>query len=224
MLQIIEKTFGRKILVDVVDMAKNQTPIGFETHSPAISFVRMPYGKFGVRIKATDPVDVVVRMDNTVLLRRQLEGNVIHTISRGEDGKPFYFAAPGTKPAHVADNAGQPVGVEATKQELLFPEAEAAPEDNRYADSQGLVIVQVRFSHVQPDFGPLLPPDDFANVLYQFNEPTAHNRAVAQNFARMVAPDALPDGESDIVSPDGVRANPLPQRHCCIAPDRHHHH
>ena len=227
MIQTIEKTFGRKILVDVLDMAKNMSPIGFETFSPSITYVRMPYGKFGVKIRATDPIDVVVRQDNVVIIQRQLEGGVVHTISRGDDGKPFYFAAEGTKPAHVADDAGQPVGVEiAARQEVLFPEAEGDPEDSRYAPSHGLVIVQVRFSHVKPDFGPLLPPDDFANVMFQFNDPSTHARAVAQNFAHMVAPAEVPEGDSDILTPGAPKAEPIKQRICCMAHDRgdHHHH
>jgi hypothetical protein len=226
MIQTIEKTFGRKILVDVLDMAKNMSPIGFETFNPSITYVRMPYGKFGVKIRATDPIDVVVRQDNVVIFRRQLEGGVIHTISRGEDGKPFYFAAEGTKPAHVADDAGQHIGVEtAAKQEVLFPEVEN-PEDSRYAPSHGLVIIQVRFSHVKPDFGPLLPPDDFANVMFQFNDPSTHARAVTQNFAHMVAPDEVPEGEGDILTPGATKAAPMPKRICCMAHDRgdHHHH
>ena len=224
MIQKIEKTFGRTILVDVVDMAKNMSPIGFETMNPSMSFVRMPHGKYGVRIKATEPVDCVIRQDNKVIFERQLEAGVVHTLTRQSDGKPFYFAAPGEKPAFVSDKAGLPVGAneEEAKQLLLYPEADLG--DDRYAESHGLIIVQVRFAHVQPDYGPLLPPDDFANVLFQFNTPADHNRAVVANFARMEAPDALPEGESDIVSPDGQRANPIPQRTCCIAHDRNHRH
>jgi hypothetical protein len=226
MIQTIEKTFGRKILVDVLDMAKNMSPIGFETFNPSITYVRMPYGKFGVKIKATDPIDVVVRQDNVIILQRQLEGGVIHTLSRGDNGKPFYFAAKGTKPMFVADDAGRPVGPdgETARQEVLFPDAD--PEDARYAESHGLIIVQVRFSHVKPDHGPLLPPDDFANVMFQFNEPTEHARAVTKTFARMVAPAEVPEGESDILTPGAPKAAPVPKRICCMAHDRgdHHHH
>jgi hypothetical protein len=226
MIQTIEKTFGRKILVDVLDMAKNMSPIGFETFNPSITYVRMPHGKYGVKIRATDPIDVVIRQDNVVILQRQLEGGVVHTISRDDNGKPFYFAAKGTKPAHIADDAGQPVGAEtAARQEVLFPDAEDS-EDSRYAESHGLIIVQVRVSHVKPDFGPLLPPDDFANVMFQFNDPSDHSRAVTENFARMVAPAEVPEGEGDILTPGAPKAAPLPKRICCMAHDRgdHHHH
>ena len=226
MIQTIEKTFGRKILVDVLDMAKNQSPIGFETFDPNITFVRMPHGKYGVKIKATDPIDVVVRQDNVVIFERQLEGGAIHTISRGADGKPFYFAPKGEKPLFVADDAGQPAGEESVKQEVLFPDAEENPEDTRYAESHGLIIVQVRFSFIKPDHGPLLPPDDFANVMFQFNTPADHPRAVAENFGRMRTPAEVPEGESDILTPGAPRQAPVPQRICCMAHDRgdHHHH
>jgi hypothetical protein len=224
MIQIIEKTFGRRILVDMVDMSKNECPLGFETDNTV--FVRMPYGKFGVRIKATDPVDVVIRLDNVILVQRErLEAGEIHTISRGDDGKPFVFVEPGTTPKHIADDAGQPIGAERPlEQESLFPEAEARAEDDRYADSYGLVVVEVRFSHVKPDYGPMLPPDGFSNVLFQMNEPTAHLRAVTAQFTRMVRPEPLAEGTPEFNLPDAEPVQKPIQRTCCIAYDREHSH
>jgi len=208
MLNIIEKTFGRKILVDVLDTNTGRSPLGFETHSPTISFTRLPYGKFGIRVKGTDPIDVVVRLDNKVLAqKKQLEGGVEHTISRCDDGKPFYFTEPGTKPAHVSEDAGQPIDGSVVKQEMLFPELDAPPE--RYAQSQGLLIVQVRFSHVKPDFGPEYAPDDFSNVLFQLNPPQLHARAFAKSASRIIQEVAPQEGGT--------------HRQCCVACDRHDH-
>jgi hypothetical protein len=210
MLNIIEKTFGRKILVDVLDTNTGRSPLGFDTHSPSISYTRLPYGKFGIRVKGSDPIDVVVRLDNKVLAQRSLEGGVEHTISRSDDGKPFYFAEPGTKPQHVAEDAGQPIDGSVVKQEMLFPELEV--QDTRYAESQGLLIVQVRFSHVKPDFGPEYAPDDFANVLFQLNPPQLHAREFAKNASRIIkAESPAPEGEQ--------RAH----RQCCVACDRDGH-
>jgi hypothetical protein len=207
MLNIIEKTFGRKILVDVLDTNTGRSPLGFETHSPSVSFTRLPYGKFGIRVKGTDPVDVIVRLDNKVLAqRKQLEGGVEHTISRCDDGKPFFFTEPGTKPAHVSEDAGQPIDGSVVKQEMLFPELEAQPE--RYAESQGLLIVQVRFSHVKPDYAPQYAPDDFSNVLFQLNPPQLHARAFAKSAARIVQEAAPHEGGA---------------RQCCVAHERHEH-
>jgi hypothetical protein len=218
MLNIIEKTFGRKILVDVVNVETGRSPLGFETHSPSISFARMPYGKFGVRVKGTEPIDVVVRLDNKVLAQRSLEGGVEHTISRCDDGKPFYFAEPGTKPKFVSEDAGQRTDASAAEhQGMLFPECET--EDARYAASEGLVIVQVRFSHVKPDYGPEYAPDDFSNVLFQLNPPAKHAKALAQNAAKVVQSEGLPEGMTEF----GGTAMPTSHRQCCVACDRHGH-
>lgn len=224
MIETIEKTFGRRILVDLVDMAKSESPIGFTTDT--MQFVRMPYGKFGVRIKATDQVDVIIRLDNKILFQRErLEAGEIHTISRGDDGKPFYFVAKGEKPKHLLSaDIGEPIARE-TEQEPLFPEADLVEtEDPRVAESYGLVIVQVRFSHVTPDYGPQYPPDGFSNVLFQMNEPEAHRRATAFAFARMSRPEALPEGTPEFNLPDAEPVQRPILRTCCIAPDRNGEH
>ena len=107
MLKEIEKTFGRKIIVDLVDMKTQMTPcIGFEGDRPAIQYVQMPFDKFGVKIMGTEPIDVVVRIDNKVVAQRaRLEAKAIHVISRGDDGKPFVFTRPGEKPKHSDEKA-----------------------------------------------------------------------------------------------------------------------
>lgn len=223
MLKIIEKSFGRQILVDVVDMATGLTPIGFETDNPNINYVRMPLGKYGVRIKGTESVDVVVRQDNVIVAQRRLEAGVVHTIHRDENNKPLFFSAPGTKPAHVADDAGQPIDVEGeapASQASLFPEL---AQDLPYAESYGLIIVQVRFSHLKPDYGPELPPDDFTNVLFQFNEHKAHMKAMSQLFSKVRAPEMLPAGANELGDPNATPMQSPPTRICAIACDRHQH-
>lgn len=225
MLKIIEKTFGRQILVDVVDMATGLTPIGFETDRPNINYVRMPFGKYGVRIKGTESVDLVVRQDNVVIAQRRLEGGVVHTVHRGDDGKPMFFSAPGVKPQHVADDAGRPLtgaGEVAATEGSLFPEAELKLP---YAESFGLITVQVRFSHLKPDFGPELPPDDFTSVLFQFNDHKAHLKAMSQNFAKAVRPETLPPGANEVGDQHLVVPREVPPvRICSMACDRDHHH
>jgi hypothetical protein len=227
MLKIIEKTFGRQILVDVVDMATRLTPIGFEIDRPNINFVRMQYGKYGVQVKGTEALDVVVRQDNIVVAQRRLEAGVVHIIHRGDDGKPLFFAAPGQKPKFVADDAGQPISVSdgeaaAAKGESLFPELEY---ELPYAESFGLIVVQVRFAHVKPDYGPELPPDDFTSILYQFNEPKAHLKAMSQNFGKVKRPDTLPAGANEIGDQNLVTPRELPPvRICSMACDREHAH
>jgi hypothetical protein len=228
MLKIIEKTFGRQILVDVVDMATRLTPIGFETDRPNINYVRMPYGKYGVQVKGTEALDVVVRQDNVVVAQRRLEAGVVHLIHRGDDGGPLFFSAPGEKPKFVASDAGRPINISdgeaaAERGESLFPEEELALP---YAESHGLIIVQVRFAHLKPDYGPELPPDDFTSILFQFNEPKAHLKAMSQNFGKVRRPDLLPPGANELGDQSNliVPVQTQPTRVCAIACDRDHAH
>lgn len=107
----------------------------------------------------------------------------------------------------------------------LYPESDPAP-GHFLAETQGLLIVQVRFAHIQPDYGPMLPPDDFTAIRYQLNEPKAHALALARNFRTVIRPEAPPDGTPDILDPENSTTPPLalPKRTCCIACDRDHHH
>ena len=74
-------------------------------------------------------------------------------------------------------------------------------------ESQGLLIVQVRFSHVKPDFGPEYAPDDFSNVLFQLNPPQLHARA--KSASRIIQEVAPQEGGT--------------HRQCCVACERHDH-
>jgi hypothetical protein len=228
MLKEIEKTFGRRILVDLVDMKTQMSPcIGFEGDRPAIQYVQMPFDKFGVKIMGTEPIDVVVRIDNKVVAQRaRLEANAIHVISRGDDGKPFVFTRPGEKPKHVADDAGELIGStekrgDAQSEQLsLFPEAGAMQDDY---DSHGLVVVQVRFAHVKPDFGPELPPDDFTNLLFQMCDMQTLTRHMLANLPRLARPEDPPAGFEGVLDAEGKPVGgyrPLP-RVCSCASDRH---
>lgn len=225
MLKIIEKSFGRTIGVAVVDMANGQIPLGFETHNPSVIHCRMSgYGKFAVKVKSTDPFDIIVRQDNKLLVEKRMEAGV-HTISRTNDGAPLTFSAPGTKPAHVADDAGKPVDGEApAAPQRLFPDADP-PEDAVLTESHNFVIVQVRFAHVKPDHGPELPPDGFSVLAYQLNTPKQQAQAMAGNFARVVRPEPPAEGTPDILDPENPDAKvPVLKRTCCMAHDREHLH
>lgn len=218
----IEKSFEREIVVDIVDMAKNQVPIGFETDCPHMHYRRIPYGKFGVRIKTPEPTDVVIRLDNVVLEHRRVDPGD-HTIARSSDGKSFVFAAPGSKPAPAPAEAA---AVEAPAVAQPESGSSATPEHLgplNLAPSHGLVVVSMRFADVKPEHGPELPPDEVSHVVIQMNEPRAHLRTLAANVSTMVAPPAIPDG-GDFVSTDGSKAgSPLPRRMCSCAPGRHEH-
>src|SRR4030095_9950437 len=164
--------------------------IGFDTHSPHMHYRRMPYGKFGVRIKTPEPTYVVIRLDNLVIEHRAVDPRA-PTITCTSDGKPFVFAAPGTR---IAPAPAEQSGVEE-------PSANAAAEQSTTPDflaplplapSHGLVIVSVRFVDIKPEHAPELPPDDFSHVCLQMNEHHAHLQAAADNIAAMIGPARIP--------------------------------
>lgn len=224
MLKVIEKAFGRIIGVAVVDLAKNQVPLGFETTNPSITHCRMSgYGKYAIRVKSTDPFDIVIRQDNKIVVERRIEAGD-HTIARTNSGAPLTFAAPGSKPAFVADDAGQPIEGDALESKRLFPESDP-PSEAVITESHGLIVVQVRFAHVKPDYGPELPPDGFSVIQYQLNTPKGQAQAMANQFARVLRPEPLPDGTPEILDPENPDAKvPVLKRTCCIAHDREHIH
>lgn len=214
MLVIVEKSFGRQILVDLVNLKNGMSPIGFQTEAPLINYVRMPYGPYGVLVKATDSFDLVVAVDGiTVIDQWRLEGNTQHSIHRGEDGKPLLFLPPGTVPKHLLADAGQPIDGSTLPEAPSASRTDAPPQ----VESHGLVTVSVRLSHVKPDYGPEFAPDDFARVVFQLNEPLAHLRAVGAQFSRMLAAPELPPGASEFI--DEAQASQL-TRVCNIAADR----
>ncbi|MBY0359909.1 MAG: hypothetical protein K2W82_18035 [Candidatus Obscuribacterales bacterium] len=251
MLKVLEKPFGRTIKIALLETAKDQPTLGFETHTPLTTYCRLPYGKFSFRLEANEPVDLLIRLDNKLLLERRLEAGT-HTLSRGNDNKPFCFLAPGEKPAFVADDAGSPLPVATVVESesntgeagmladgIIFEQAPAAepaaparlfadadpPADAILAETYGLVVVQVRFAHVKPDFGPILPPDSFTVICYQLNEPGNHALALAKNFRKVIKPASPPPGTPDILDPaNPTQVVPLPKRICCLACDRGEHH
>lgn len=252
MLKILEKAFGRTIGVAVVDPAKDLVTLGFETATT--KFCRLQYGKFSLRIKSTDPFDLVVRLDNRLLLEKKFEAGT-HTVSRDNEGKPFMHLAPGESAPFVASDAGHPLAEAAAKAaaeheqpagepvmlldgivfendrpvkqmvQRLFPESDP-PAGVALAPTHGLLVVQVRFSHIKPDYGPVLTPDEFANVVYQLNEPKNHAKALACNFRHVLRPTPAPDGTPEIIDPaaDNTVLQQTPKRTCCIACDRDHNH
>lgn len=182
----IDKGFGRTILVDLEQPGKNLVAMGFEVEGPDIAYRIMPHGRWAVRIMTPEPTEVVIQLDGKTLLDTEIEAGV-HTLHQGKDGTAFIYTRPGAEAQHVVVSDTPKSEPEAKDEKNERPKRFLAP-------SHGLVIVSLRIKPTKPQNAPELPPDEFVDLLFQMNPWAEHNKAVAANLSKMVAPEIPADG------------------------------
>jgi len=156
------------IHVDLICMANNQVPLGIET--PETNFLRMPHGKFGVRIVTSRETEVTVHLGDKAVLSAKVEkGKAL--LTQSADGKAFEFTACGEQPVASSD------------------ETKAATTADA---NHGFVAVSVRFADETVVHGPQPKPDIAETICFQMNPPgSKHNACVASNLHRIIPPEGV---------------------------------
>lgn len=166
---------NKGIFVDLIRASDGLKPLDVETGDTV--FVRMPHGNFKVRIVTPQPADVSVHLDGTHLGEQKVAKGMT-LIEQDQSGRPFRFAAPGTKPAASTTDGG-------ASQTTLFKD-EAPDASLPLAPSHGLVMVSVKFSEQSGR-----KADKAENVFFQMNTPKDHANAVACNLHRIIPPEGI---------------------------------
>jgi hypothetical protein len=160
------------IHVDLICMANNQVPLGIET--PETNFLRMPHGKFGVRIVTSRDTEVTVHMgDKSVLSAKVQKGKALLTESA--DGKAFEFTGSGEQTVASPDET-----------------TTGTTADTQSSDNHGFVAVSVRFADETVVHGPQPQSDIAETICFQMNPPgKKHNACVAANLHRIIPPEGV---------------------------------
>ena len=199
----------------IVDLVKPSTltpdgwlkPIEFAIDSPPTLFVRVPHGRYAVRVMTTADTEVMIHVDGNKSLRSKVAKG-IHYFDKDEAGNFFNF---GEAPA------AEGVGPELVQQTLFGTDEEAM-----CVKTHGQVIVHVRFCDITTPAGSQIVPPDFEQpVFFQMNQPGAHEEVTASMLSKMKAPPKLTTAE-DIFG-EYADADSIPQRHCCNCPHDHSH-
>lgn len=167
------------IHVDLISGVTGRKPLDFQTDEAI--FVRMPHGKFSVRVVAPLPTNVAISLDGVELLKTKVAPKQINLLSADSDGNDLQFAPPGAAPIRPnKDDEAQAITVT------------AKPE--RLAETHGLVLVSVQIAE-QPKskFGPAIKAGEAETVCFQMNAPGQHERALLTNFNRIVPPEGVTD-------------------------------
>lgn len=176
-------------------------PIEFEITDPPTHFVRMPNGRFAVRVMTTADTELMIHVDGVKALEAKVSKG-IHVFEKDSEGRLFNFREAGS----TAKDAPELV------QQTLF----GTEEEALCVKTHGAVVVHVRFCDVTVDNKPVYTPDYQQPVFFQMNPPGAHEEACASMLRKMKAPPKLTSAE-DIFS-EYKDAETLPQRHCCNCP------
>lgn len=167
------------IHVDLISGVTGRKPLDFQT-GEAI-FVRMPHGKFSVRVVAPLPTNVAISLDGVELLKTKVAPKQINLLSTDAEGNELQFAPPGTAPVRSQKDDEE--------QDLV-----ATPKPERLAKTHGLVLVSVQIAE-QPKskFGPAIKAGESETVCFQMNAPGQHERALLTNFNRIIPPEGVTD-------------------------------
>lgn len=200
----------------IVDLVKPSTltpdgwlkPIEFEISNPPTLFVRVPNGRYAVRVMTTADTEVLIHVDGTKALQTKVAKG-IHYFDRDSEGKPFNF---GDAPAAQEGDGPQ------LEQQTLF----GTNEEALCVKTYGQVAVHVRFCDITTPTGSHIVPPDFEQpVFFQMNQPGTHEEVCASMLSKMKSPPKLTSAE-DIFG-EHKDADALPQRHCCNCPHDHSH-
>jgi hypothetical protein len=200
----------------IVDLLKPSTlspdgwlkPIEFEITDPPTLYVRVPHGRYAVRVMTTADAEVLVHVDGVKAIEAKVTKG-IHIFDKDSEGN---FFTHGETTARAASEGPELV------QQTLFGTDEVA----ECVKTHGQVSVHVRFCDVTTGNGkPILTPDFQQPVFFQMNAPGAHEEACASLLRKLKAPPKLTAAE-DIFG-EHKDAETLPQRHCCNCPHEHNH-
>lgn len=200
----------------IVDLLKPSTlspdgwlkPIEFEITDPPTLYVRIPHGRYAVRVMTSSDTEIMVHVDGTKVLETKV-GKGIHVFDRSAEGELFNFGEPG-------ESHGD--GPELVQKTLFGTDEQAA-----CVKTHGQVVVHARFCDI--DTGtprPAVTPDFSQPVFFQMNPPGAHEEEFASLLRKVKAPPKLNNVE-DIFG-EGKASEPLPQRICCNCPNHDHNH
>lgn len=191
---------GEMIIVDLLKASSASPdgwlkPIEFEIAEPPTLYVRVPHGRFAVRVMCSSDAEVLVSVDGTEALKTKV-GKGIHILDRDSQGRFFQFS-------------DQPAVDKSVKQESLFAD-DSAPDS---CSSHGLVCVQLRFCDIDNGLGrPDITPDFPYPVYFQMNPPGAHEEAFAGLLSKLKKPARLTDAED--IFEEHKHSGKMPQRLC----------
>jgi hypothetical protein len=165
--------------VDLISGVTGRKPLGFDTDDTV--FVRMPHGKFSVRVVTPAPTNVEVTVDGVKKLKATVPAGQLNMLAADDEGGEFVFGPRGEKPVCQLKDEATEGGEPACSQP-------AEP----LADTHGLITVSVQFAE-QPATkqGPAKKAGPTETVQFQMNQPGEHERALASNVHRLIPPEGV---------------------------------
>lgn len=194
---LIEKDHGRKFMVDLVEEATGVPPLDCRLEYPKFTFVRMPAGKYSVRVRATHPSALTIIVDGKTVAQAKVRRGE-HHFGEDDGGTPLVFK-PGMAVIRVEQPAREPASADDGPGTLdaAVAKLEAKSEDVR---TNGRVIVHLRATDGDDHTAnrDALPPDDVTVITFQMNAPADHDQLVASNLDRMVMPETEHTGHCNL--------------------------
>lgn len=199
----------------IVDLLKSSTlsqdgwlkPIEFEITEPPTIYVRIPNGRFAVRVMTSSDTEIMIHVDGAMVLETKV-GKGIHLFDRDAEGRLFNFG----------ENQATKSSVTKTVQRTRFDTEEAASCLTK--PGQVAVLARLCKTNISTPCPPAAP-DYLQSIFFQMNPPGAHEETCAELLSKMKSPPRLTAAEHRFG--EYSDAEDLLQRLCCNCPHDQQH-
>lgn len=174
-------------MVDLISGVTGRKPLDYRTEDTI--YVRMPHGKFAVRVVTPHLANVAIAVDGVNVVKTQVPPKLVNMLDNDGQGNPLNFLSSEQKAQKLAEAAAKQA-LPSAEQGSSPSAAQATPDTASSTD--GLVMVSVQFAEQkQTAQSPGRKAGDTETVFFQMNPPGKHEFEMARNLLKVIPPEGV---------------------------------